>query len=168
VDLGGAYTLAVDSLQGRLEVTRGRVVLTHGREEVFVAAGAWCPLFVSGAGVPRRTHASGPFLAAVAATDGRACRSDEVMPLLRSAEAADAITLWHLLPRVQGEERRSVAERLQSLVPMPREVAIDRVLALEPAALEAWWNALGTGTLEEWRRAAGGPEQPRGPGASRR
>jgi len=91
------------------------------------------------------------FLAAVALTDNPACQADDFTPLLAQASASDAITLWHLLPRVRGKVRRQVAERMASLVQVPEDVAIERVLALEPAALEAWWNALGAGRYEDFR-----------------
>jgi hypothetical protein len=159
VDLGCAYTLTVDdSGKGRLEVTFGRVMFEDRGHESLLPSGLWCPLTSAGAGVPRRVEASDAFLAAVAATDNPACQADDYTPLLVSAEANDAITLWHLLPRVRGDVRRQVAERFASLIDVPRDVALDRVLALEPAALEAWWNALGVGTLEEWHASGGGLE----------
>lgn len=151
VDLGCAYTLTVDSAgMGRLEVTLGRVMFDNRGEESLLPAGLWCPLTTDGAGVPRRVDASESFLAAVAVTDNPACQADDFTPLLTVAEASDAITLWHLLPRVQGDVRRQVAERFAALVEVPKDVALERVLALEPAALEAWWDALGFGTLEDW------------------
>lgn len=160
VDLGCAYTLTVaDTGNGRLAVTRGRVMFEQEGLESLVPAGLWCPLTSAGAGVPRRDDASDAFLAAVAVTDNPACQAEDFTPLLESAEASDAITLWHLLPRVRGSVRRQVAERIVSLIEVPREVAIDRVLALEPAALESWWNALGVGTLDEWHGAGGGLEK---------
>lgn len=151
--LGAAYTLTVeDSSRGRLEVTRGRARFENGGRESLLPAGIWCPLTVAGAGVPRREGASEEFLAAVAVTDNPACQSDDYGPVLASAETSDAITLWHLLPRVRGEVRRKVAERFASLIALPREVTLDRIVALDPRALEACWNVLGLGALEEWRR----------------
>jgi hypothetical protein len=156
VDLGCAYTLTVDETgKGRLEVTRGRALFENGGKESLLPAGLWCPLTRAGAGVPRRAHASEAFLQAVAVTDNPACQADDFTPLLSKAEASDAITLWHFLPRVRGRVRRQVAERIASLIEVPRDVPLDRVLALDPAALEAWWNALGVGTLDQWRGAGG-------------
>ncbi len=157
VDLGCAYTLTVDDMDhGRLEVTQGRVLFEQEGIASLVPAGLWCPLGPAGAGVPRRAYASDAFLASIAATDDPNCQADDLAPLLARAEASDAITLWHLLPRVRGEVRRQVAERIASLIEVPRDVALERVLALEPAALEAWWNALGVGTLRDWRGPGGG------------
>lgn len=157
VDLGCAYTLTVDdSEKGKLSVTSGRVMFENGGTESLVPAGLWCPLTSSGAGVPRRTYASDAFLAAIARTDAMQCQTDDLKPILATAEASDAITLWHLLPRVQGAARRQVAERIASLIPVPPGVAMERVLGLEPAALEAWWDALGLGTYREWHGPGGG------------
>jgi hypothetical protein len=159
VDLGGAYTIAVDdSGRGRIDVTRGRVRFENGDVVSLVGAGLWCPLTIAGAGVPRRSDASDAFLAAVAVTDDPACQADDFALLLAHAEASDAITLWHLLPRVRGEVRRQVAERIAFLVEVPGDVTLDRVLALEPEALAAWWNALGVGAFEEWQGAGDGRE----------
>src|SRR5258706_9942993 len=156
VDLGCAYTLTVDEAgKGRLEGTLGRVMFENRGEESLLPAGLWCPLTPAGAGGPRRVHASESFLAAVAAADNPACQADDVTALLASAEAGDAITLWHLLPRVRGQVRRQVAERFASLAEVPKDVAPGGVLALEPAPLEAWWDALGVGTLEDWHGSGG-------------
>ena len=157
VDLGCAYTLTVDdSTKGRLEVTHGRVMFDNGGPESMVPAGLWCPLTEAGAGVPRRTYASDAFLAAISLTDNMQCQADDLAAILVHAEASDAITLWHLLPRVQGTTRRQVAERIAALIAVPADVAIERVLALEPAALQAWWDALGVGSYREWHGPGGG------------
>ena len=42
------------------------------------------------------------------------------------------------------------SERIATLIEVPGDVALERVLALEPAALEAWWNALGVGSMADW------------------
>jgi hypothetical protein len=157
VDLGCAYTLTVDDTKnGKLEVTHGRVLFENGGLESLVPAGLWCPLGEAGAGVPRRAYASDGFLAAIALTDNMQCQTDDLAAILAQAEASDAISLWHLLPRVQGAARRQVAERMATLIAVPSDVALDRVLALEPAALAAWWDALGVGSYQEWHGPGAG------------
>lgn len=154
VDLGCEYTLAFDAARdsGRLEVVAGRVVFENEGLESLLPAGLWCALTSAGPGVPRRTDASAAFLAAVALTDDPACQADDFTTVVENAEAADAITLWHLLPRVRGNVRRQVAERFLALVAVEPDVSLERVLALEPEALGALWNALGMGTLEDWHQ----------------
>jgi len=68
-----------------------------------------------------------------------------------AAEASDAITLWHMLPRVMGAQRLDEARRIAQLIEIPGDIAIERIVALDPAALEAWWNALGVGAVKEWK-----------------
>jgi hypothetical protein len=151
-DLGCAYTLDVArDGSGRLSVTSGRVAFTDRGHESFVPAGAWCPLRPDGVGVPRRDYASDAFLAALATYDREPQQPSALDTLLAHAEALDALTLWHLLPRVSGEDRARVAARVAALIEVPAGVPMQDVLALDPAALDAWWEALGMGGAVEWR-----------------
>lgn len=155
-DLGCAYTLSVDSSgAGKLAVTSGRVSLGGGGRESFVPAGAWCPLSPAGVGLPRRDYASDAFLAALTKYDRPNCASTAIDTVLAKAEASDALTLWHVLPRVSVAERARVARRIAELIEVPADVPIERVVALDPAALDAWWAAVGMGPAEEWRSAGG-------------
>lgn len=151
-DLGCAYTLeATRDGHGRLSVTAGRVVFTDRGHESFVPAGVWCPLTPAGVGVPRRDYATDAFLAALTAYEQRASDPTALDSVLVRAEASDAITLWHLLPRVFGAARASVAARMAQLIELPAEVPTERILALDPVALDAWWAAIGMGPANEWR-----------------
>jgi hypothetical protein len=151
-DLGCAYTLSMaPDGRGRLGVTLGRVTFTRDGRESFVPAGLWCPLLPSGAGVPRRDYASDAFLAAIAAYDSAPGDAAALDHVLEAAVPDDAITLWHLLPRVSGVARARVAARMAALIAVPADVTLERVLALEPAALDAWWDAIGFGPAAEWR-----------------
>ncbi len=100
--------------------------------------------------MPRREVASDRFLAAITRYDTAAAPA-ALDSVLATASAFDAITLWHLLPRVPASDRARVAERIAALVEVPSETPVARVAALEPAALDAWWNALGFGEVEFWR-----------------
>jgi FAD/FMN-containing dehydrogenase len=102
-------------------------------------------------GVPRRDYASDAFLAALATYDREPQQPSALDTLLARAEALDALTLWHLLPRVSGEDRARVAARVAALIEVPAGVPMQDVLALDPAALDAWWEALGMGGAVEWR-----------------
>ncbi len=162
-DLGCEYTLSLDrERRGRLSVTSGRVAFRdHGRES-FLPAGAWCPLSPDGVGLPRRDWATDRFLDLLEAYDQPDCATGTLDSVLAAAEASDAITLWHLLPRVGGGERSRVATRLAGLIELPADVPVTRVLALEPAALDAWWAAIGMGPAHEWRSGPGAGKRPFG------
>jgi len=119
-----------------------------------VPAGTFCPMLPSGVGVPRREYASDAFLDAMTAWDGhpRSARLALLLDrLLSTAEPSDAITLWHLLPRVSGDDRARLAARIAELIGEPAGVPRARVLALDNAALDAWWNQIGLGPAAEWR-----------------
>jgi hypothetical protein len=152
-DLGCTYTLRVSpDGHGKLAVTAGRVTFTRDGLESFLPAGTWCPLLPSGDGVPRRDYASDAFLAAIAAYDSTPAGDDTALGrVLGAAEPSDAITLWHLLPRVSRDGRLRVTARIAQLIEVPAGVPRERVLALDPAALDAWWGALGMGPAREWR-----------------
>jgi hypothetical protein len=151
-DLGCAYTLSVDrERNGRLHVTHGRVAFSDDGREAFVPAGVWCPLTPEGVGVPRREYASEAFLGLLAAYDSPLCSSGTLDSVLTAAEASDAISLWHMLPRVAGPDRERVARRLAALIDVPADVPLSQVLELDPAALDAWWAAIGMGSAREWR-----------------
>jgi hypothetical protein len=64
---------------------------------------------------------------------------DVALPLSRSR---DALTLWHLIARTDGDRRVRVAGRLAELSPPPPEAPLDRVLRLDEAALLAWRESL--------------------------
>lgn len=135
VDLGCAYTLEVDEEgKGLLRVDSGYVEL-EGRDghDSYVPRGASCSLGGGGAGVPWFPGAPEGLL-------------DPVGPGLEAALAAsvrrDALTLWHLIARVDAERRARVVDRLAELAPPPPGAPLDRVRELDAAALLAWRDAL--------------------------
>ncbi len=151
-DLGCEYTLSLDrERRGSLRVTHGRVAFEDDGREAFVPAGVWCPLTPGGVGVPRRDYASERFLEQLGAYDQPDCAASTLDSLLVAAEPSDALSLWHLLPRVAGAEREKVARRMAELIELPADVPFDRVLALDRSALDAWWAAIGMGPAHEWR-----------------
>lgn len=156
-DLGCAYTLEVTrSGDGMLIVQSGWVAFERDGRETFVPAGARCATWRdSGPGTPYQSDAPEPFVASLARLDQPladvAARRAALQVVLRLARTDDAFTLWHLLTRVPVAERGAVMERLVLLAPPPEGVTRERVLVLEPAALDAWWDALGMGNTSWWR-----------------
>lgn len=138
VDLGCEYELSVDAARGsRLQVLSGSVELAGRGRSSIVLEGMWSVTRPGEApGVPVDLEASPALISALE----RLAQDGSVLPLLlRQAERGDAVTLWHLLPRTEGEARASVHARLQELVPATVDQAA--VLRLEPSALDAWWDA---------------------------
>jgi hypothetical protein len=78
-------------------------------------------------------------------------RSGELSEILAESRQRDALTVWHLLARVDESERGSVYERLATLVPPPSGVSRDGILRLDQKMLDLWWNQLGLGDASLWR-----------------
>jgi hypothetical protein len=156
VDLGCEYTLHVDSAgTSVLHVTAGWVEFEDRAGTSLVPAG-----FIAvgrpgrGIGIPVRENASGPVRWAAAALDAGADVDSAFVTLLRQAERADAVTLWHALHRVAPERRGALYERLAALAPPPEGVTRTGVLAGDQLMMRLWWERL-PGTLPitpDWLR----------------
>jgi hypothetical protein len=157
VDLGCAYTLHVGpDGSGLLRTTLGWVGFHLNGRDSFIPAGAMCPTRAgTGPGTPYFEDAPEPLREALKTLDfGTASaesRSEALRTVLSQARKKDALTLWHLLSRTQGEERERVCERFAELVPPPAGVTRDGVLRLDQPMLDLWWNALDLGDISIWR-----------------
>jgi hypothetical protein len=151
VDLGCEYTLNVDRAgDGLLKVSMGWVAFAVNGKESFIPAGAQCRTRKHGGpGIPYFEDASGALREAVAGFD----RGDHtaVGPLLAAARDRDALTLWHVMTRVEGQDRAAVFDRLGQLVELPREASRDAVLHGDARAIDLCWNALGLQNTGWWR-----------------
>ena len=158
-DLGCAYTLEVDDGgRGLLHVTSGWVAFeTHDRESI-VPAGASCVTEPgAGPGTPFFADASKIFLDALSKFDFAGGGSDSLRAILAEARTRDTLTLWHLLARVEGDERASVFERLAALAPPPAGVTRAGILRLDDAMLANWKTDMEptwlTESMPDMRRA---------------
>jgi hypothetical protein len=155
-DLGCVYSLHVDDDgTGVLSVTGGWVAFEFNGRESFVPAGASCRTDRrAGPGTPRYDDADREFQAAIEQFDlnrSDADRESALNLLLDRARPRDAMTLWHLLSRVQPVDRGRAFDALARRVPPPPGVAREQVLALDRRALDLWWNALGLRDVTFWR-----------------
>ncbi len=155
VDMGCAYTLQVDdSGAGLLRTTLGWVGFRLDGHDAFIPAGAVCATRPGiGPGTPCFEDASPALRAALTAFDfGPADqRAPALDTILAQARKRDALTLWHLLARVDANDRGRVYDRLAKLVPPPHAVTRDGILRLDPTMLDLWWNELGLGDVSLWR-----------------
>jgi hypothetical protein len=79
-------------------------------------------------------------------------RAEDLAILLAQSRKRDALTLWHLLSRVDEPQRLSVYDRLRAVAPPPAGVTKEGILRLKESMLEEWWNALGFDDISVWRQ----------------
>ena len=173
-DLGCAYTLSVDDKgDGRLSVTSGWVALQANERESIVPAGASCETQLgTGPGTPYFNDSTLEFQDALKKVDfdkDPAKRSAALDSMLNHARNRDTLTLWHLLPRVNEDERVRVYEKMERLAPPPAGVTREGVLKLDQKMLDQWRYALegswgGSGGkgipkgAAEWKSLKGWPD----------
>jgi hypothetical protein len=157
VDLGCAYTLRVDdSGAGMVRTSLGWVGFKLNGHESFIPAGATCATRPKiGPGTPYFEDASVEFRAALTRFDFEDStpqqRAHDVAIVLGAARNRDALTLWHLLARVDDEQRILVYNRLSQFVPPPATVTKEGILRLDQPMLDLWWNELGFDDISVWR-----------------
>jgi ferric-dicitrate binding protein FerR (iron transport regulator) len=155
-DLGCIYSLHVDEDgSGILSVEAGWVAFEERGRESFVPAGASSLTDrVNGPGTPRYDDTEQAFRDALDEVDSGhdvARRAASLRFVLEHARGRDAMTLWHLISRVEDTDRGAVIDALAARVPMPVEISRDAVLRLDRAALDQWWDRLGLNEASWWR-----------------
>ena len=139
-----------------MRTTIGWVGFKLGNHESFIPAGAVCATRPKiGPGTPYFEDAPEGLRKALEDLDfggiSKAQRAAELNVILQQARERDALTLWHLLTRVDFAERKNVYERLAGFVPPPSEVTLDGILRGDQNMLDLWWSALGYGDISLWR-----------------
>jgi len=144
IDLGCAYTLETDSLgKGLLHVTGGEVEFQTGQRMARVPLAALVQIRpASGPGTPYVDDAAAPLVRALIAFDFERGRARAVRTILALSRPQDALSLWHLLQRVNPALRGLVYDRLAALVPPPPGVTRRGAIALESRALEGYWTKI--------------------------
>ena len=146
-DLGCAYTLEVDD-QGasKLRVTSGWVALELKDRESIVPAEASCDTQPGvGPGTPYFDDSSPVFRESLKKVDfdpDAVARSAALTSMLADARTKDTLTLWHLLARVDGDDRVRVYEKMAALDPPPPGVTREGVLQLNQSMLDSWRDEL--------------------------
>lgn len=141
-DMGCAYTLEVDDHGASLlRVTSGWVELQLKDRLSIVPAGASCETRPAiGPGTPYFEDASKAFRDALKLIDFNVyspARSAALTTMLSETRKQDTLTLWHLLPHVNGEERVRVYNRIAEYFPTDH-VFRDAILQLDEKMLAGW------------------------------
>jgi len=157
VDLGCAYTLQVDdSGAGLVRTSLGWVGFKLNGRESFIPAGAACVTKPKvGPGTPYFEDASPESRAALRRFDFEDStsrqRGEDLAIVLAQSRGRDALTLWHLLARVDESQRVILYDHLGKLAPPPAGVTREGILTLDQHMLDLWWNELGFDDISVWR-----------------
>jgi predicted anti-sigma-YlaC factor YlaD len=138
VDLGCEYTLNTDEAGfGLLQVTKGWVSFQWQGIESLVPAGASCRIRPNvGPGIPYFDDASENMKQALENLGFEKGGDDALNVILGEARVRDTLTLWHLLSRVEAEDRARVYDRIASLTPVPAGVSREAALKLDAETLK--------------------------------
>jgi hypothetical protein len=144
IDLGCAYKMKTDeSGSGLLSVTAGWVALERNGRESLVPAGASCRTKSgAGPGTPYFGDASEALQQALTAFDFEKGGSEALRVVLRESRVRDTLTLWHLLSRVDLDERVRVFDRVVGLTPLPQGISREKALDLDKDTLQHWRQEL--------------------------
>lgn len=144
IDLGCAYTLQTDSLgKGLLHVTGGEVEFQTGQRSARVPLGALTQIRPTlGPGIPYLEDAPVPLVRALVTFDFEKGGARATRTALAVARPHDALSLWHLLQRVDPALRGLVYDRLAALVAPPQGVTRAAAIALDTRALEGYWSKI--------------------------
>jgi hypothetical protein len=156
VDLGCSYTLEVEADgSGLLRVETGWVGFESRGLQSLVPAGAACPTRRGvGPGTPYFETAPEALRLALVQIDfgsDAGARGAALDIALASARERDALSLWHLLTRLDGDARGRAFDRLAALVPPPAAVTREGIQRGDPLMRDAWWDELGLGSADFWR-----------------
>lgn len=160
-DMGCAYTLEVDDDGGSiLQVTSGWVALQLKDRESMVPAGAACETRKGiGPGTPYFIDATPGFREALQTIDfneDSTTRGAALNSMLDQARPRDTLTLWHLLTRVNAEDRARVYDKLAGFAPPPAGVTREGVVQLDQNMIAAWRFTLEPGWIGSGKKLSKG------------
>jgi hypothetical protein len=144
VDLGCEYSLSTDERgSGLLNVTKGWVSFQWEGIESLVPAGASCRTRPEGGpSLPYFDDATESFKRALENFGFEKAGGDALGVILSESRVRDTLTLWHLLSRVDADDRGRVFDRMAALTPVPAGVSREQALKLDPQTLERWREEL--------------------------
>jgi hypothetical protein len=146
IDLGCAYTLAVDDDGGGLlHVTSGYVALEHDGRESIIPAGLMCATRTgAGPGTPFAADAPAGLRAALDRFDFE--KDGTALPaILAQSRAEDGVTLWHLLNRATSTQRGEIFDVLSKHHAPPATVTRAGIVAGDAAMRNRWASDFGLG-----------------------
>jgi hypothetical protein len=140
---GTACLLSVEGESGRVVVKMGRVEVRGSGRFARVGAASAADLLPSGPGTPVRSGAEPLLRDLVGKLDAAvvsAAASKALPGVLAACGPGDEGTLWNLMHRFGEADRRRIVDRAGSLGKAVFSVGKERLVKLDPEAMEEWWG----------------------------
>ena len=141
---GGYYTLSVDDAgTAILYVRKSWEIVNDNKFETFVTPGCYCEIiFGRGAGIPYSQKSSEEFKSDISHFSPSSYTPDMLDKILSEAKTADAVSLWNLIRRVNGQDGEKVVSTLEKFVPLPAGATEDAMIKLNDKALLKWLTVI--------------------------
>jgi hypothetical protein len=152
IDLGCIYTLEVDDKgSGLLKVSSGWVALEFNDRESLIPSDAVCRTKRHfGPGTPYFKDAPVELVEALYNFDFNNGGSESLDIILSYSRKQDALSLWHILARADGEDKIKTFNRLAELSAPPTDVTLEGIVDGDRMMLNTWWETLGYGNKSLW------------------
>jgi hypothetical protein len=146
------YTLEVaEDGSGLLKVSSGWVALQSGEIESLIPTDGLCKTKKSfGPGTPFFDDATSEFKTALDQFDFNNDKSVALKNILNEAREKDALSLWHILLKVNEKEREITFNRLTELVEIPDGVTAEGIMDGNQEMMDVLWESLGYGSRSLW------------------
>ncbi|HVO73316.1 MAG TPA: zf-HC2 domain-containing protein [Ignavibacteriaceae bacterium] len=120
-----------------LSVFKGKVIITGSSLESIVIPGFICSITEKGPGIPVNTKSSNEVKKAFEILSFYKDQ-DSFNKILNEGGLEDGVSLWHLLKRINGDNRGALFNKLYSLYVPPKGVDQESILRLKDDALNSW------------------------------
>ncbi len=144
VERDGEFVIAInEDDRVCLSVNIGRVTMREGSKESIVPAGAVCEAYPeSGPGTPFCESAPDRFRQALESYDLSKHGAAGLEQVLGEASHCELVPLWHLLQRVDSEQRGRIFDHMAQLQPPPDDVTRSGIIKLDSRMLDRWWSTI--------------------------
>lgn len=152
IDLGCSYSLSVQSdSSSLLKVTSGWVALKSGKREVLLPKGSMCRSDIRyGPGTPYFEDANNIFIDALSKYDLKTDTSGILDTVIFYARKKDVISLWHLIPVSNPEQREKLYRRIDEMIFIPESIDPGKIINADKEELNELWDNLGYGSKKLW------------------
>ncbi|MEO8446683.1 MAG: FecR family protein [bacterium] len=139
-DLGGSYTLTIDSTgDGLVYVRSGKVEVQSQNSEAIIPAGNLVMTRKDvGVGTPFNENSSSKFKNALYNFDFGKCSGSCVSTLLNTAKLSDAVTLVNLIPKMDSEYQDEFYAKVSNFVAPPERIHKDSIPFINEDEINRW------------------------------